>query len=112
MAPCPQYVKSVSVTAHYAQVTVTARYQHPDGGDDILETVTLAVGETHTFPEKIQNMGTWDAVCPIHTLSGKIGDGEFTKTTKEDCGGIENHIGYSLHSGGLVKVKGEEVSLN
>merc|ERR1712179_716224 len=50
MAPTPQYVKSVSVTAHDAEVTVTASYKSHEG-DDILESVTLAVGETHTFPE-------------------------------------------------------------
>ena len=42
-------------------------YKKPDG-EDIVETVSLTVGQSHTFPEKTQNMGTWDAVCFIHTV--------------------------------------------
>merc|ERR1712105_504897 len=102
MAPCPRYVKSVTVTAHDTDITVSAHYTGHKG-EYTVETVSLVVGESHTFPEKIEDMGSWTAVCMIHTLRGTAGEESFVKTCEEDCGGIEKHIGYTVHKGGQLR---------
>lgn len=104
--PSPQYVKTVTVTAHDTDITVSATYENPSEGEDIVVTKELKLGESHFFDEKTVSMGTWDAVCIIKSLSGKAAEEAFNRELKEDCGGrIQRHIKYTVHTGGDVKVK-------
>ena len=62
----PKYTKSVKITAHDKPIKVVATYASPkEGQEDLLEEMTIVAGESHTFPEKSENMGTWNAVRKI-----------------------------------------------
>ena len=61
--------------------------------------VVLAPGESHTFPEMTENMGTWTAVRKIrHLLADLQGDGDlFQKHVEEDCEWVHTNLHYIVH---------------
>ena len=61
----PRYTKTVTVTAHDTAITVSARYGSSKEEDETVVEVALGQGESHTFEEKTEDMGTWQAVRKI-----------------------------------------------
>ena len=61
----PKYTKTVTVTAHDTAITVSARYGSSKVEDETVVEVELGHGESHTFEEKSEDMGTWQAVRKI-----------------------------------------------
>ena len=62
---CPEYTRSVSVTSVDTAITITARYDSSNQEDEILDVKVLEVGESYTFGEKSEDMGTWQKVRQI-----------------------------------------------
>ena len=73
----PKYAKSVTVQAPENGVTLvqlTAIYKGNEKDDETVTVTLTKEGESHTFPEKTEDMGSWTAVRPIHVIKGQIGD--------------------------------------
>merc|ERR1711872_645842 len=92
----PKYTKTVTVTAHDTPATISVVYDSNKEDKTVVE-VELAQGESHTFEEKTEDMGSWQAVRKILTVRGKINDAEFEKTCEYDCEGIHSNIHYTVH---------------
>merc|ERR1711892_443801 len=94
----PKYTRSV---------TITARYGASKEEDETEEVKELGEGETHTFEEKSEDMGSWQNVRKIISISGQIGeDGEvFEKICETDCEGVHTNIHYTVHKEGLFNMK-------
>eukprot|EP00090_Calanus_glacialis_P001129 TRINITY_DN10793_c0_g1_i2.p1 TRINITY_DN10793_c0_g1~~TRINITY_DN10793_c0_g1_i2.p1 ORF type:complete len:108 (-),score=46.20 TRINITY_DN10793_c0_g1_i2:167-490(-) len=101
----PKYTKSVTVTAHDASIIVSARYASSKEEDETVVEVEVGQGESHTFEEKTEDMGTWRAVRKILALKGKIEGEEFEKICEEDCEGIHGNIHYTVHKEGEFRMK-------
>ena len=101
----PKYAKSITVKAPEDGVTaikVTAVYKGNKVEDEHVTVTLTGNGQSHTFPEMTENMGTWTAVRPIHLIKGEIGDGgkQFETRPEEHCNGIVVNLAYSLHHEG------------
>merc|ERR1712179_261415 len=99
-----QYTKTVTVTAHDTPVTITVRYSSNKEEETVVE-VELAEGESHTFEEKTEDMGSWQAVRKILSVKGKIDGEEFEKTCEDDCEGIHANIHYTVHKEKTLNLK-------
>ena len=64
----PKYARSVTVTAEDTDITITARYGASKEEDETEVVKELKEGETHTFEEKSEDMGTWQMVRKILSL--------------------------------------------
>merc|ERR1711936_710494 len=104
----PKYTKTVTVTAEDKAITVTAKYSSNKEEEETLVEVELGPGETHTFKEKSEDMGTWQAVRKILSIKGKVDDEEFEKICEEDCEGIHGNIHYTVHKEGTFHVKNKK----
>ena len=99
----PKYAKSVTVKAPENGVTlvkVTAIYKGNKVEDEVVTVTLTQDGQLHTFPEMTENMGTWTAVRPIHTIKGSIGEGQdkvFETRPEEHCNGVVSNLEFSLH---------------
>lgn len=91
----PNYTKSVTVVAKDGLVEVTATYEGQNGNEEV--TVTLEVDQSHTFPEKTEDMGSWTAVKKIIFLSGTSGGLPFRQDMEQHCEGIHNNLEFSVH---------------
>ena len=60
----PKYTKTVTVTAHDTPANIIVRYASNKGEETEVE-VELGEGESHTFEEKTEDMGSWQAVRKI-----------------------------------------------
>ena len=69
------------------------------------EEKALAPGDSHTFQERSENMGTWTAVRKIRHLSANIEGATFEKHVEEDCEGIHANIHYTVHREKVFNVK-------
>eukprot|EP00092_Neocalanus_flemingeri_P014838 GFUD01016019.1.p1 GENE.GFUD01016019.1~~GFUD01016019.1.p1 ORF type:complete len:108 (+),score=42.29 GFUD01016019.1:111-434(+) len=101
----PKYTKSVTVTAHDTAITVSARYGSSKVEEETVVEVVLGHGESHTFEEKSEDMGSWQAVRKILSVKGKIDGEEFEKVCEEDCEGVHGNIHYTVHKEGKFAVK-------
>ena len=98
----PKYAKSVTVTAPDDGVTyikVTAVYKGNKAEDEAVTITLIENGQSHTFPEKTEDMGTWTAVRPIHVVKGVIGEGEktFEAQPADHCNGVVANMKFTLH---------------
>ena len=67
--------------------------------------VVLAPGESHTFPERTENMGTWTAVRKIRHLAADLQGELFEKHVEEDCEGVHTNLHYTVHKEKTFQVK-------
>ena len=101
----PKYTKSVTVQAPESGVTsiqVTAVYKGNKAEDEIVTITLTENGQSHTFAEKTEDMGTWTAVRPILLIKGQLGEGEkkvFEAKPEDHCSGVVAHMKFSLHHG-------------
>ena len=97
----PKYAKSVTVTAPESGVStieVTAVYKGNKAEDEAVSVTLTENGQSHTFPEKTEDMGTWTAVRPIHIIKGAIGEGKrFEAQPAEHCNGVVANMKFTLH---------------
>ena len=96
----PKYAKSVTVQAPETGVNsikVTAVYKGNQVKDESITVTLTEDGQSHTFPEKTEDMGTWFAVMPIHIIKGEIGENEFQASPGDYCDGVEAHLKFTLH---------------
>ena len=97
----PKYAKSVTVTAPESGVTsieVTAVYKGNKAEDEAVSVTLTENGQSHTFPEKTEDMGTWTAVRPIHIVKGAIGEGKtFEAQPADHCNGVVANMKFTLH---------------
>ena len=97
----PKYAKSVTVTAPdngVASIEVIAVYKGQKLEDESVSVTLTENGQSHTFPEKTEDMGTWTAVRPIHVIKGVIGEGKSFEAKPEDhCNGVVAHMKFTLH---------------
>ena len=102
----PKYAKSVTVQAPengVSLVQLTAIYKGNEKDDETVTVTLTKDGESHTFPEKTEDMGSWTAVRPIHVIKGQIGDegGKIFEVKPEDhCTGVVGHLKFTLHHEG------------
>ena len=61
----PKYTKSVTVTAEDTDITITARYGASKEEDEVEVVKELKEGETHTFEEKSEDMGSYRSIMRI-----------------------------------------------
>merc|ERR1711973_870194 len=93
----PKYAKSVKITAHEKPVKVTATYDGvKEGQEDTKVEKNLADGESHTFEEKSESMGSWTAFRKIKHLRVEGDDGEHEHNVEEDCQGVHAIIHYQI----------------
>ena len=97
----PKYAKTVTVnlSENVASANITAVYKGKQVADEEV-TVILYSGQSHTFPEKTECMGSWTAAKPIHIIKGKIEEDDsktFEQNTEEHCKGIEPNLAFMLH---------------
>ena len=64
----PKYTRSVTVTAEDTAITITVRYGASKEEDEIVEVEEMGEGETHTFEEKSEDMGSWQNVRKIISI--------------------------------------------
>merc|ERR1712001_288473 len=99
----PKYAKSVTVQAPDQGVTtiqVTAVYKGNKVEDEAVTVTLTENGQSHTFPEKTEDMGTWQAVRPIHLIKGELGEQKekvFEAKPEDHCSGVVAHMKFSLH---------------
>ena len=98
----PKYAKSVTVQAPESDVSsvqVTAVYKGNQVEDESITITLTENGQSHTFPEKTEDMGSWTAVRPIHLIKGHIGEGEkhFEAKPEDHCSGVVAHMKFTLH---------------
>merc|ERR1712107_104684 len=68
----PRYTKSVTVTSHGGKLTVAARFgSNREGAEDEVEVVKLEAGGSHTFKERSEDMGSWQAVKKVLSIEAK-----------------------------------------
>ena len=76
----PQYIKAAQVhnqTTHSVQVTVTfgSAKQQAEGNDFVTQELAISPNDSVLFDEKTYEMGSWQAVAPVHSIQvSKIGD--------------------------------------
>merc|ERR1711936_153552 len=92
----PKYTKTV---------TVTAKDSSNKEGEETWVEVELGPGESHTWEEKSEDMGTWQAVRKILTVKCQVNGEEFEKICEEDCEGIHGNIHYTAHREGRFHLK-------
>eukprot|EP00092_Neocalanus_flemingeri_P091894 GFUD01116586.1.p1 GENE.GFUD01116586.1~~GFUD01116586.1.p1 ORF type:complete len:151 (+),score=49.63 GFUD01116586.1:25-477(+) len=99
----PKYTRSVTVTAEDTDITITVRYGASKEEDEIVVVKEIGEGESHTFEEKSEDMGSWQNVRKILSIKGQIGeDGEvFEKLCETDCEGVHSNIHYTVHKWGV-----------
>ena len=61
----PKYTKSVTVTAEDTDITITARYGASKEEDEVEVVKEMKEGETHTFEEKSEDMGSYRSIMRI-----------------------------------------------
>ena len=97
----PKYAKSVTVTAPetgVSSIEVTAVYKGNKAEDEAVSITLTENGQSHTFPEKTEDMGTWTAVRPIHIVKGAIGEGKtFEAQPADHCNGVVANMKFTLH---------------
>ena len=97
----PKYTKSVTVQAPENGVTsiqVTAVYKGNQVENEVVTVTLTENGQSHTFAEKTEDMGTWTAVRPILLIKGQLGEGkEFEAKPEDHCSGVVAHMKFSLH---------------
>jgi len=98
----PKYTKTVTVVANGGSAKVTAKYSGSQGEEEV--TVDLNQDQTHTFPEKSEDMGTWTAVKKITHIHGNVAGNPFTQSIEEHCDGVQGNVHYSLHPQEGVKL--------
>lgn len=101
-----KYAKSVTVKAPETGVStiqLTAVYQGNTVEDESV-SVTLTQGQSYTFPEKTEYMGsqhwgTWTSVRPIHIIRGTINGGGtvFEANPKEYCNEVVDNLEFNIH---------------
>lgn len=98
MVPTPKRVDSVEVTNKgAAPTTVTVTYDnHRDKTEDKV-TVEVAAGGTHHFTEKELDMGGWQAVAPIKSISCG------SHSLAPDVHGIVKKLAVHVDEGGALK---------
>ena len=59
-------------------------------------TVTLAANETHTFPNRSEDMGSWTASVPINPVVGIYGNISFSINVTEQVWGPTDNVHFDL----------------
>lgn len=74
--PTPKRVDSVQVHNTGSQpMAVTVTYDDHKNKTQLQDTATVAPGATHHFQEKLLDMGSWQAVAPVLSLSSAPASG-------------------------------------
>ena len=56
-------------------------------------------GGSHTFLERSQDMGSWQAVRKVVRVTAeKEGGGVWVRQVEEDCEGVHGSIHYTVHA--------------
>jgi len=92
----PKYTKTLTVVAKDGPADVTAKYSGNQGEEEV--SVQLQAEQSHTFPEKSEDMGTWTAVKKIVRISGTAGGKPFSQEVEEHCEGVHGNIQFSVHA--------------
>ena len=61
----PRYTRSVTVTASDTPLTITVRYAANKEGEEEVVVKEVGEGETVTFDEKSEDMGSWQQVRKV-----------------------------------------------
>lgn len=67
--------------------------------------MVLNPGDSHTFPERTENMGSWTAVRKISHLRAEVEGEKFEKVVEEDCEGVHGNLHYTVHKEKVFNVK-------
>jgi len=70
-----------------------------EGAEDEIEVIELDDGGSHTFKERSEDMGSWQAVRKVLTIEAK-GEGEedlWSRDCEGDCQGVHGVLHYTVH---------------
>jgi len=97
LAQEPRYAKTVTVTAKdpYTASDVTAVYSSQIADEDV-SLLTLSPGQSHTFPERQEQVGSATFVMPIDHVSGSVGSNTFSIDVPEYAMGIEVNLHFLI----------------
>lgn len=103
--PTPKRVDSVQVHNTSGQpIAVTVTYDDHKNKTQLQDSATVAPGATHHFQEKMLDMGSWQAVAPVLSLSSAPASGNGpSHSLTPHVSGVVKKLEVQVHEGGALK---------